>query len=226
MNEINVALKDPKDFDISLYSPYTFHISKRNINCIYYKCKRKADFGCGATAKANFNDKHVAIKFSGEHNHICDPSKKTKKEIRNNIKDQLRENPDKSPAEIITKITSNLTNDELHDIRNVPTRKEISNLKFSYIHSTFPSTDHLWNALVSHGCFDGATKFIKFFSLVPFIIIAATEEGLLRTNQKNGLFLIDTTHSVCSPSLHLTTAMYFSDSNSGFYLLIYFNFIY
>jgi hypothetical protein len=205
MGEVTVKWeKSFNDFDISKYTPFTFHVSKKRCDSIYYKCKRKAGMLCQSTAIAKFSDGNATIKFLGEHNHPAEERKKIYKETANRVKQLIADTPTITPTEVLSKITEHLSNEEIRDLSNVPTRRQISDFKYCLVHSNFPDRDHLWNSILQHGQFDGSTRFIKFFSLIPLFIILSTEEGSIRCQASN-FFLVDTTFSTTSPSLYLTT---------------------
>jgi hypothetical protein len=167
-----------------------------------------------ATCKVRFKEEEAIITYLGEHNHPAEEmGKKIYKKTREAVVNYLKDDPNIKPSEIITKITSNLNNDELRDVRNIPTPHTISDIKYGFIHSNFPSRDHFFNILYRHGEFDGSSHFIRMLSFFPLIIVMMTEESIIRSHQtQNKIVLLDTTHSTTNPSLYLTSMLLMSES--------------
>jgi hypothetical protein len=163
----------------------------------------------------------VSINFLGEHNHPVEEKRRLYKDTKTKITNFIRDTPSITPTEVLSKITQDLSFDQLNDLSNIPSRQQVSDIKHSLVHSNFPERDHLWNAVLQHGQFNGATRFIKFFSLIPFFIILSGEEESIKS-QLGTFVMIDTTHSTTSPALFLTTILSVNNQECKylFYLLI------
>lgn len=197
------------EFDVFKYTRFPFFVSKKRPRVIYYRCKYKAELKCCCTCRVKFNEDLTlaVIKIDGVHNHPIKEETRITKEAKKKIEEIIVDKGELKPSKILNQYTSTLTNNELHDISNVPTKKQISYIKSKYIHSSFPTPDHTWNCVISHGPFEGSTKFLKFFSLIPLVLVVFTEEGKLRLNGNSPVHFFDSTHSVCNLSLSLLCIM-------------------
>ena len=198
-------LDEWNSFDISKYTTYSFNINRRRKNIVYYRCRLQPVHRCPATCKAQFIDKEmtVRINFTGEHNHAVPVPVRAKlaRSTTKQIVSLMQENPDQKPSVVARKITEQLTNEELRDTKKLPSRRQISYIKSKFIGESFPTQDHIWNCILAHGDFEGASRFIRIFSLVPLVVIFSTEEGLKRLNGYSGALFVDSTHSTAFPHL-------------------------
>lgn len=216
MGELTIPCQSLLEFDIHKYTPFTYYVSKKREKVWYFKCKQQPKLGCGATANVTQREGNAILKFFGDHGHPVEEKRRLYHKTKEKMVELIEENPNVSPSEVLSKITSKLSLEELKDCSSVPTKQQISDQKYSFVHSSYPSNDHFWKLLVSHGQFDGATRFVRYFSLQPLIIIFATEEGLLRCNSKYAMHFVDGTHSFCSPSLVLTAILCYENGNSKY----------
>jgi hypothetical protein len=214
-------LKSIDAFDINQFINFPFIINKKRGNIIYYRCKFKKICNCSATCKVSLNLdlSKGTIKIEGEHNHESIVKPKLLKRTVQKVDDIIEKNNFEKPAIIEKILLQNATTEELQST-TFPTRRQISHRKTKFIHSSYPTSDHIWNSLIEHGNFDGSTKFVKFFSLIPFIIIMITEEGMIRMKRKNNIAFIDGTHSTANPSMHLLSIMLLNEEGNG--LIYYF----
>ena len=188
---------------------FPFNINRRRGNIIYYRCRFQPNLKCPATCKVQLSEEELEVKvnFFGEHNHEVQTKLNTSKKTKKKIEEMLVENSDQKPSIISQKIISKLSYEELMDNRNIPSRRQITYIKSKFIGASFPTQDHVWNSLLTHGDFEGATRFIRVFSLLPLLIVCSTEEGIKRLNGYDGILFVDSTHSTCSPTMNLFCLM-------------------
>ena len=214
------------DFDISRYTKFNFWVNRKRGNHIYYRCSQRTR-KCPAICKGKFeNDfNFVTLTFVGEHNHELEESNRITKKTRKELEKLLEKNTQMKPKEIEKNLISNLSEEELHHSNSVPGRRQIDYLRSKFIHSSFPTGDHIWNSLLMHGPFDGSTKSIRFFSLIPFFIIFATENGFKRVGEPSEIHFVDSTHSTCSPTITAFIVYYEPCQRNRYFFFSYlFNF--
>lgn len=200
-------LNSINEFDIMEYINIPFYLNKKRENKIYYRCKMKKKTKCTVTCKVTFLElKSAKIVIEGEHNHPVQIINRLSKKIVQKIDDSIQRNTSEKPSVIEKEFLKGISSEELRTLA-LPTRSQISYRKSKFIHAQFPTPDHIWNSMLNHGNFEGSTKFIRNLSLVPFLCIMMTTEGLLHLSKKNSIIFIDGTHSTCSPTLCLLCFM-------------------
>lgn len=202
------SLKGVDEFDLTQYLTNKYYLNKKRDKKIYYRCKfSRSGIKCRATCKVIFSADFSSAKIycEGAHSH-SEPapiinSIPLSKDGKQMVDELLNNNVDEMPSIIEKQIFQSLEDEELRE-GQIPSRTQISYRKSKFIHSSFPSRDHIWSTMLSHGSFEGATKFVRIFSLSPLVVVMSTEEGILRLQNAFTCF-IDGTHSTSNPTLNL-----------------------
>jgi hypothetical protein len=193
----------PQDFDIQDYIKAPYHLNKKRSTKIYYRCKHKRS-GCISTCRVDFAIDFLSavINVEGEHNHpLADSKTRISKTTTKIIDDLLFSNPHEKPSIIQKHAIKKIEESELD--AEIPTAVQISRRKSKLLDAAFPTPDHMWNVMISHGQFDGASKFVRFFSLFPLVLVMATDAMLSTLSNSHFITYIDGTHSTCSPTMSL-----------------------
>ena len=175
----------------------------------YYRCK-EAKKGCKAIIKVKYDIilQNAEMAYLSEHNHPLITPCRVTKETYKDVDSFINNNDGAKPKQIHNFLMRKLENEELHEVNTqIPSTRQLSHRISKFIHDSFPSPDHIWNAILSHGKFDGSSHFIKFFSFFPFFVIISTEDGMARLMKPSPIHFIDSTHSTCIPSMHLLCIM-------------------
>jgi hypothetical protein len=207
----------PYTFELRDYLSIPYYLNKKRSHSIYYRCKNKKTTKCSSTCKVVFSNDFLSAKIEveGEHNHeLLSGYKHLPKSSITKIDELLKFNQHEKPSVIEKKIL--IDNDVEQSC--VPTRQQISYRKSKFVHSHYPSQDHIWNAMHSHSImYEGSTKFIRLFSFIPFVIFMCTEASLGRLQRNNKMCFMDATHSTSSPTLLLLNILTLNDEGNGWF---------
>ena len=182
--EVPETFTNLREFDVNAHTKYKYHYNNCNNEfTIYYVCSSKKE-GCKGTAKSKIlNNMTIEIVEFGPHSsHLIIPKKeRITKETKNKVIALVKENLNLPPSKIQSQFI------EKYPIFPIPPLSLVQNTKKNFL---FPDVMEI---LKNHGSsFNGSTRFIKLFSLNPFIVIMANDQILNEIKAPIILFIDDT----------------------------------
>ena len=212
---------DIKKFDINQHTQYRYHLNKiyDNISS-YFRCAERKT-GCRGIARATIiSIDEIELQEIGLHNHTAPYHSRPTSAIRAEVKafvgrkggtaSQIRN-------EFISQKGAELNSEILP-----PTLSMFQN----YVKQKNQKKDITLDLIRKHGSKGiGSTKFIRHFSLDPFIIILSVNEVVFEFKEKKKILFVDDTYSMSTPSTYLMCILTIIEGKGLqlLYFILYYN---